>query len=68
VPSPLPPRGPDWPAADRANEAIRQFWVLNVGRELTPVEWAEHDRLQAAWGRAHRALREAVGEEPARAA
>lgn len=61
------PRAPDVAAAvDAANAAIRAFWVSRVGRELTVVEWAEHDRLQLAWAGAVAAV--GGGGESARAA
>jgi len=50
-------------AVDRANGAIRQFWMgLAGGHPVTRGEWEYHDALVADWNAAMVA-RDAVGRE-----
>ncbi|MFC1409984.1 hypothetical protein ACEZCY_24945 [Streptacidiphilus sp. N1-12] len=50
-------------AVDRANAAIRQFWLgLAGGHPLTRGEWEYHDALVAEWNAAMVA-REDAGHE-----
>lgn len=51
MPTSLPHRAELQAAVDRANAAIREFWDRVVDLP-SPAEWAEHERLQDAWGAA----------------
>ena len=70
--SSLPSRAELQRAVDRANGAIRQFWMgLEGGHPLTPTEWEFHDALVADWNAAMVAWGAAPREgedEPAQAA